>query len=142
MTTSDSTNSPASRRGARALFVLFAWTAGWVLTLAFARFGPNWWGSEGAVLTWFAVALNIAVGIGWIVAYAWFLRALDELQRRIQVDAMAAALGVGVVGGCATGALISAELLVLDAPAAIAAVVVAMAVGYLVTIAAGTVRYR
>ena len=85
---------------ATARFVL--WTLAWLATLALAKFGPELlWDSQQTVASWAAVAANLVVGIGWIVAFTRFLRQLDELQRKIIQDALAAALGVGWVGGFA-----------------------------------------
>ena len=56
---------------------LALWTLAWVATLALARFGPSsLWDSQPAA-SWAAVAINLAVGIGWIVAHARYLQAID-----------------------------------------------------------------
>ena len=39
------------------------------------------------------------VGLGWIVSYLRYLRHADELMRKIQLDAMALALGGCFVAG-------------------------------------------
>lgn len=74
-----------------------AWTLVWAASLA--RFGPGVWGDSQPVATWAAVLANLVVGVGWIVAFTRFLRALDELQRKILQDALAVALGAGWVVG-------------------------------------------
>ena len=56
------------------------------------------------------------------------------------LDAMAAALGVGLVGGFAYSAANSVGLIAFDADLAIISVL--MAVVYLVVIAVGNLRYR
>src|SRR5690606_20108479 len=72
---------------------LAAWTLAWVVTVAVARFGPEYlWDSKAA--SWAAVAVNVAAGIGWIVAHARYLRGIDELQRKIMQDALVVTLGV------------------------------------------------
>lgn len=82
---------------------LMLWTLAWVATLAFARFGPELlWDSQQTMASWAAVAVNLVVGIGWIVAFTRFLQEVDELQRKIIQDALAASLGVGWVGQSST----------------------------------------
>lgn len=83
-----------------ARFVL--WTLAWLVTLALARFGPGLlWDSQQPLASWAAVAANVVVGSGWIVAFTRLLQAIDELQRKILQDALAVTLGVGWVGGFA-----------------------------------------
>ena len=48
------------------------WTLAWVATLALARFGPRLLWDSQPVASWAAVATNLVVGIGWIVAHAAF----------------------------------------------------------------------
>src|SRR5690606_37816026 len=79
---------------------LAGWAIAWAGTLALARFGPaSLWDSEA--VSWAAVALNVAVGIGWIVAHVRFLRSIDEMHRKVVLDALAVTFGVGWVGGLA-----------------------------------------
>jgi hypothetical protein len=74
------------------------WTGAWLVTMAIAVFGPIlvW---QDKVLTGAAIVINVAVGIGMIVANKNHLGGLDELQQKIQLEAMALALGVGLVFG-------------------------------------------
>jgi hypothetical protein len=97
-------------------------------------------GDSRPVAGWIAIAANLLVGVGWVVAHARYLRAVDELQRKIMLDAIAVALGVGLVGGFAYAAASSADLVAFEANIAFFSVL--MAVVYLVAIAVGTLRYR
>lgn len=125
----------------RATIRLALWTAAWTATLAVARFGPgSWWGSDRPAASWAAVAINVLVGIAWIIAFTRFLRALDDLQRKIMLDALAAALGVGWVSGFAyivadKAGLVTHELNVALFP-------VLLGVVYLMAFAVGNIRYR
>lgn len=78
--------------------------------------------------------------MGWIVAHARYLRSLDELQRKIQVDAVAVALGAGLVGGFGYAAADLAGLVLIDPSIALFTAVVAVV--YVVTIDVGNLRYR
>ena len=78
------------------------WTLAWLVTLAVAKVGPELlWDSQQVAASWAAVVVNLVVGIGWIVAFARYLQAQDELQRKILQDALTITLGVGWVGGFA-----------------------------------------
>lgn len=118
---------------------LALWTLAWVASLAVAKFGPGeLWDSQSA--SWGAIALNVAVGIGWIAYYARFLVALDELQRQIQLNALAVTLGVGLVASFAYSTVDSADLTGRDLD--LAAFAVLLSAVYLVAILAGHLRYR
>jgi hypothetical protein len=136
------TRDPAAdvRREFAVLIPLFVWTAAWVASLAAAKFLPDLVDSGARpVVAWIAVGVTIAVGIGWIVAQARYLRAIDELQRKIQLDALAVALGVAVVGGFAASLAGDRGLLPeLD----IAFAGVAAAVAYVAAVLVGNLRYR
>ena len=119
---------------------LVAWTLAWAASLALARVGPGLWGGSQPAATWAAVVANLVIGVGWIVAFTRFLRALDELQRKILQDALAVALGAGWVAGfgyvVADGAgLIPVEVEIAVLPAF-------MGVVFLIAFVIGNIRYR
>ncbi len=93
------------------VLLLAIWTLAWVATLALAKFGPALLWNEQPVASWIAIAVNIAVGVAWIVAHAQYLRGVDDLQRKILMDALAIALGAGLVGGFAYSAANTAGLI-------------------------------
>jgi hypothetical protein len=112
-----------------------------VATLAIAKFGPELlWDSRRTVASWAAVAANLVAGIGWIVAHTRFLRAVDELQRKILQDALAVTLGVGWVGGFAYVVADEAGLVADDLD--VAALSALLSVAYLLAVAVGKLRYR
>ena len=112
----------------------------WVATLALARFGPEALWDSNPVIGWLAIALNVAVGVALIVIHARYLRQVDELQRKILVDGMALALGVGLVGGFAYGAASASGLIDFDLN--IAYLSTLMGVVYAIGSVIGTIRYR
>ena len=68
---------------------LFIWSVVWVLATAGAAFGPkNLW-NFNTWLTISAVLIHICLGLGMIRVFKQFLLGLDELQRKIHLDAMA-----------------------------------------------------
>lgn len=119
---------------------LAVWTFAWTASVALATFGPGSLWDGHVVASWAAVAVNLTMGIGWMVAHARYLRALDELQRKIMQDALAITLGVGWVGGFAYVVAKAAELVAHDAEVALLSVL--MAVTYMAAIAVGHLRYR
>lgn len=130
--------SHPDRRAARALVPLLIGGVAWTGSLALPTFGAPVWGS--APLTWALVAMNVAIGIAWVVVYARFLRAGDELQRKVSLEAMAFAMGAGIIGGCAIGAVENAGLVELESELAI--VVAGMGVIYALGVLVGNLRYR
>lgn len=125
---------------ATARFVL--WTLAWVATLAFARFGPElmWDSQRQPMASWAAVAVNFLTGIAWIIAFAAFLRALDDLWRKIMLDALAVSLGVGWVVGFAYVVADGADLITYKFDIALFPVL--LGVVYSIAIVVGRLRYR
>ncbi|MGW2288051.1 hypothetical protein [Streptomyces phaeochromogenes] len=120
---------------------LVLWTFAWAATLALAKFGPQLlWDPPQRVAGWTAVAVNLAVGIGWVVAFTRFLRALDELQRKIVQDALAVTLGVGWILGFAYVVTDDASLVARDVN--IAVLPALMGVVFVVAFVVGKIRYR
>ena len=75
------------------------WTFAWVATMAVAAFGPkNIW-DFATLPTILALLVNLAVGFGMIAANKRYVQGLDELHKKIFLDAGALTLGVGLVCG-------------------------------------------
>jgi hypothetical protein len=116
------------------------WTLAWVLSMALATFGPKfiWDGNEP--LTIFGIIVNMLIGLGMILANKHHLRSLDELHQKVQLEAMALALGVAVVVGLAYSNLDIAN--VIDQDAEISHLVLLIGVTYLSSLILGLRRYR
>ncbi|MFD6973739.1 hypothetical protein [Streptomyces sp. NPDC059979] len=120
---------------------LVLWTLAWAATLALAKFGPRLlWEPPQQVASWAAVAVNLAVGVGWIVAFTRFLHALDELQRKIMQDALAVTLGVGWIVGFSYVVADAAGLVAHDV--GIAVLPTLMGVVFVIAFVVGKIRYR
>jgi hypothetical protein len=121
---------------------LVIWTLAWLATLAAARFGPQfvWDAQQQPVASWAAVAANVLVGVVWIFAFARFLRALDDLGRKIMLDALAVTLGVGWVVGFGYFVADAADLVAFELNTAIFPAL--LGIVYLVAFMVGRVRYR
>jgi len=139
MTPQSSTTSPRTARMARNAGQLLLWSVAWVASLALAKFGPGALWTEHAATTVAAIAFNLLLGLGLLLSHKRHLRALDELERTVQLHAMAWALGAGLIGG-GSWKLIEGHALV-DFNAGIPQLLVLMAVVYIVAILVGTKRY-
>jgi hypothetical protein len=78
---------------------LFRWTGAWLVTTALMTFGPVFLWNKAMVFTLLAVGLNVGVGVGVILANKNYLAELDELQRKVQLNAMGITLGVAMIVG-------------------------------------------
>ena len=78
--------------------IMLAWTLAWVLSLGVLTFAENalW---ENKTYTTIGLIINFAIGIGMIIANKNLFKTYDELQKRIQFEAMAITLGLAVVVG-------------------------------------------
>lgn len=123
------------RRNQRTLNVWgLTWMVAFVLVARAIRAG---WLAEG--LPALAGALvAIALGLVTTAAYRRYLRELDEMHRKIEYDALAAAAGVALVGG------IAFELLMLAIPSiefSLSLLIAAIALTYAVTVVMGRRRF-
>ena len=127
-------------RTTRTTLALAGWTVGWVASLALAAFGPGSIWHDAPVLTVAAIVLSVLVGIGMLLAHRRQLAATDELQRATQLQAMAWALGAGLVGGTALTLLDRHGVIGLEV--GVGHLIILMAVVYLIGSVAGSLRYR
>ena len=116
------------------------WTSAWVLTMAAANFGPRFIWDSSQLLTSIAILLNVGIGFGMIVANKKHLKGLDEMHQKIQLEAMALSLGVGLVVGLAYSSLDVTNLITVDAE--ISHLVIVMALTYLFGVFAGQRKYQ
>ena len=78
--------------------IMLAWTFAWLGSLAFLTGGENtlW---DSLLITKIGLLINLAIGIGMIIANKNLFKTYDELQKKIQFEAMAITLGLAVVVG-------------------------------------------
>jgi hypothetical protein len=119
---------------------LSLWTMAWTLSMALATFGPKYiWEGENT-LTVLGVILNALLGAGMIFANIRHLNGLDDLQKKIQLEAMGIALGVGIVGGLSYTLLDTTNLISQDAE--ISYLVILIGLTYLFSVLIGQKRYK
>ena len=116
------------------------WTALWTGSMALATFGPKAIWDENVVLTVIAVIINALLGLGMILMNIKHLNSLDDLQKKIQLDAMGIALGAGIVGGLSYTLLDITNLITKDAE--ISYLVMFIGITYLLAALIGQKRYK
>lgn len=119
---------------------LAAWTWTWVVTLAMATFGPKFIWDEHTLLTVLAIAVNLANGILMIIANRDLFNSMDELQRKIQLEAMGLTLGLAVVVGLTYSLLDQTDLIPFDAEIGI--LVMFIGITYTICLTLNTRRYQ
>jgi len=78
--------------------VLLGWTLAWVVSLAFLTGLENTLWND-LIYTKIGLLINLVIGIVMIVAHKNLFKTYDELQKKIQFEAMAITLGLAVVVG-------------------------------------------
>ena len=116
------------------------WTALWTGSMALATFGPKFIWDENVVLTVIAVIINALLGLGMILMNIKHLNSLDDLQKKIQLDAMGIALGAGIVFGLSYTLLDITNLITKDAE--ISYLVIFIGITYLLAVLIGQKRYK
>jgi hypothetical protein len=112
------------------------WALGFVaVTAAIVR---DWLPSAWITIT--AVAVLALLGFATLLAYRRFLREADELRRKIELEALALAFGVGVIGGLSYWLLEQSGLAPTDE--SVVVVVVGMMLTHPVAVWLGFRRYR
>jgi len=119
---------------------LFRWNAAWVAATALMAFGPKFLWSRALVFTLLAVGLDLAVGIGVILANKKYIAELDELQRKVYLNALAITVGVAVIGGIPFSVMDAYHVIPFKAD--IAHLVILMGLTFGVSVAYGSWRYR
>ena len=137
METKQNTWKATSKRNIRQLAY---WTGGWVVAMAIASFGQKYFWEGNTVLTIIFIFIATLVGVGMILMNRKYINSLDEMQRKVHIEAMAISLGVGVVGGLSYSLLDQANVIGFDAE--IADLVMLIGITYLIATFAGLNRYK
>lgn len=116
------------------------WTTAWVLSTALAAFGPKLLWDFHTGLTILGVVINLAIGFGMVVANKRYVQGLDEMHRKIFLDAGALSLGVGLVCGLGYELLEDIELITFQPE--ISHLVILMCLTFLTGMIVGHRKYR
>jgi len=120
--------------------LLAYWTGAWALTLALPAFGPKFLWDYNSSISILAILINTIIGAGMILVNRKYANGLDEMQRKIFMEAKALALGVGVVGGLSYSMLDAANVISSDAE--IGHLVGLMGITYSIAYIVGSIRYK
>jgi hypothetical protein len=102
--------------------------------------GPKVLWNRALGLTLLAVGLNVAVGVGMVLATKKFVMELDELQRKVFLNALGIAMGVGLIAGVPLSMLDAYHMIPFHAN--IGLLVIIMGLAFFVSFVYGTWRYR
>lgn len=116
---------------------LIVWTLLWTLSVALVTYGPRIMWDNQMNMTLLAIGLNVLLGCGMVWANISHLRGQDELQQKIQFNAMGITLGVGLVIGMAFNMLDNTGLI---ADIDVASLFLVMGPTYIVSVIVGTVK--
>lgn len=119
---------------------LFRWTGAWLAATALMAFGPKFLWNKSSVFTVMAVALDLAVGVGAVMANKNYLAQLDELQRKVQLNAMGITLGVGLIAAAPLSVMDAYHLIPFHAD--ISNLLILMSLTFAASNLYGTRRYR
>jgi hypothetical protein len=119
---------------------LFRWTGAWLVTTALMAFGPVYLWNKAMVFTLLAVGLNVGVGVGVILANKNYLAELDELQRKVQLNAMGITLGVAMIVGIPFSVMDMYDVIPFRAD--IAHLMILLGLTFLASFLYGAWRYR
>ena len=78
--------------------ILLGWVFAWVVSTAILSAGVNnlW---DNVLITKIGLFINLAIGVGMIIANKNLFKHYDELQKKIHFESMALTLGLTVVVG-------------------------------------------
>ena len=133
----NATRKDIIRKNTRSLAV---WTLLWLITMALISFGWKLIWDENDMISLLLILVNALIGAGMILANIRYIKALDELDRKITLDALALALGFGVVGGLSYSLLDITNVITFDAEISILVIIISLT--YLGGIVIGKFRYQ
>ena len=119
---------------------LFRWNGAWAAATTLMALGPKFLWNKALVFTLLAAGLDVAVGVGMILANKNYLAELDELQRKVQLNSMGITLGVAVVAGVPISVLDAYHVIPFHADVAYLLILMSLTFG--VSNLSGTRRYR
>lgn len=129
------TATETDRRNQR---LIVAWSLAWVLPFLGVSYAiENEWIGTGSPAIIATVAVTL-LGLGALFAFHRFLRDTDELMRKIQLDALALTVGIGLVSGFSYSLLERAGVV---AETGIMILIMVMVVTYIISVVVGLRRY-
>src|SRR6185437_12571391 len=78
---------------------LLRWNFTWAAVTLLMAFGPGFIWHKALVFTLLAVGLDVAMGVGMILATIKYVTELDDLQRKVYLNALGITVGVALITG-------------------------------------------
>lgn len=119
---------------------LATWTFLWTAFQAVIVFGGLLVWPEQGILQQLSVALGLFIGVFMIAANRKHFQSLDELERTIQLEAMALTMGLTLIVGIAYSNLDILNIIPFDAE--ISYLVLFMGITYAISLGLNTRRYQ
>jgi uncharacterized membrane protein YcfT len=116
------------------------WTLAWLASTALLRFGAEYIWDYQPAYSITALITHLALGVAMIMVNVKHLANLDELQRKITMDAMGITLGVGLIAGIAYEQLEDIKLITFEPE--INHLIMLMAITYIISILIGNRKYQ
>ena len=128
-----------SASGAKYGAYLFLWIIAFALTmiLPMIAFKQQWYISSSITIA--LIMLHLVVGVALIMAYRSYLKAADELERTIQLNAIALSAGVGIVGTSVYSILEKTQLI---SNIELSTIISLMSLAYALGLIIGRIKYR
>jgi hypothetical protein len=83
----------------KSILRLLCWNGAWLAATVLMKFGPRFLWNQASVFTLLAVGLDVAVGVGMILATKKYVMELDELQQKVYLNALGTTAGVTLIAG-------------------------------------------
>ncbi|MDE2744010.1 MAG: hypothetical protein OXI58_20640 [Gemmatimonadota bacterium] len=115
------------------------WSFAWSMTMVLADKAILYEWHSSALISAIAIVLNAGIGIGMILSYLRHLKSMDELQRKIQLDALAIAMGVALVGSFSYSLMVTAKFIT---DVEVSDIILLMTFTFVVSVTVGHLRYR
>ena len=133
------TSSDPAARPTRSTIRLISWVLVWVGTLILVDKAVlyGWYASD--FISVLGIVINAGMGLGVIVTFLRFLREIDEMQRKIQLDSLALSMGIGFVGSFSYTLLVTTGFV---ADPEVSDIILLMAGTYIASVIVGQFRYR
>ena len=115
------------------------WAVAWAGSLAIISFISDYEWYSATLPIIMAFVINSGIGVGMILAYIRFLKELDEMERKIQLDALALSVGVTLA---TFGGYSILEQAGMAPELKASSLIVLIALTYMAGIIVGRIRYR
>ena len=119
---------------------LLGWNGAWLAATVLMKFGPKFLWNQASVFTLLAVGLDVAVGVGMILATKKYVMELDELQQKVYLNALGITAGVALVAGVPYSVMDLYHVIPFHAE--IGHLLLLMGLTFIVSFLYGTWRYR